>query len=272
MKPPQYVGCSGVMTPEQAHALLAAWPTDAPAQSLMIGVLTSQKVLAGGERNARSPAPEDIHTIWPTDPRALNLIHYFTKDPSTLGEQLLRVVGRASDLCDGVQINVTWPPVAQLVAFKTFAPSLTRVVLQIGPRALQDRSPLEIALLVGTYEGLITDVLIDMSAGQGKPINPAETRVIVSAIGSLCPLVRIGIAGGLCAEMLPTPIPFIVRGFSYSVDALGNPRTTVAQLVQEHRLSIDAEGRLRNDRDELDLDKARAYLAAAAPLVCGDGR
>jgi hypothetical protein len=43
----------------------------------------------------------------------------------------------------------------------------------------------------------------------------------------------------------------------------------VASLVREYGLSIDAEGRLR-DGDEggvLDLDKARAYLAAAGDAV-----
>ena len=102
-----------------------------------------------------------------------------------------------------------------------------------------------IALRAAKYCDVVTDILVDASGGHSKDIDPffaaAMVRTIRAEVG---PTVGIGIAGGLCAETLPT----------------------VAALVVDHDLSIDAEGRLRNDRDELDLDKARAYLNAAAAM------
>jgi hypothetical protein len=250
MKPPPYVGCSGITTPEQAHALLAAWPADAPAHSLMIGVLTSQKVLAGGERNARSPHPDLIWPCLSTDARALNLIHYFTKDPSTLAQQLNYAVQHGGGRCDGVQINVPWPPIDQLAEFQRAVPEWTRVVLQVGPRAIAGRTIAQVALAAKGYREVVTDLLIDVSGGNGVSLDPELALDLVCAVRSMCPDLGIGIAGGLCAKTIPA----------------------IAHLHREVELSIGAEGRLRNDRDELDLDKARAYLAAAAPLVCGDNR
>jgi len=266
VKPSQYVGVSGVTTPEQARALLAAWPADAPAQSLMIGALTSQKVLAGGERNARSPAPEDIAEIFQTArqaglrprapwesflvPRALNMIHYFTKDTTDLGEQLLRACAHGGEPCDGVQVNVPWPDPEQLLHFLNYG-GWERVVLQIGPKAMEyDFAAEDLTGTLRAYAGIITDVLLDVSAGRGLPIDPRCARGWVAAIRGTFPDLGIGIAGGLYAETLPA----------------------VADLVREYGLSIDAEGRLREDRDDLDLGKARAYIAAAAPLIRGDER
>lgn len=247
-RPPPYVGVSGITTPEQARAILNMWPASAPPQSLMLGVLTSAKVLAGGERNARSPAPESFASIFQDDPRALNLVHYFTKDPTTLDADLLRCVD--GDLCDGAQINVAWPPPEALQGFQRYAPKLIRTVLQIGPKMLADYHYGVVAELVADreYRGLITDVLIDISGGTStptsEPIDPRWARKMVEAVRVWNPYLGIGIAGGLCAEALPS----------------------VAALVAEHDLSIDAEGKLRNARDELDLGKVRAYLNAAAAM------
>ena len=244
-RPPKYVGVSGITTPEQAQAILDMWPGSAPPQSLMLGVLTSEKVQRGGERNPRSPAPEDIHRIWPADPRALNLVHYFTKDSSTLAEQILRVVGHPCDLCDGVQINVPWPPPEQIVEFLKWAPKLIRVVLQVGPKMLADYHHTVVAELIEReYRGLITDVLIDVSAGNGVSIDPAWAREIVEAFRAWNPDLGIGIAGRLCAMTL--------HG--------------VADLVREYGLSTDTETAVRNDRDEFDLNAARAYLQVAAEI------
>lgn len=285
MKPSQYVGVSGVTIPGQARALLAAWPTDAPAQSLMIGVLTSQKVLAGGERNARSPAAGDIAELFQTArqaglrprapweslvvPRTLNMIHYFTKDTTDLGEQLLRACAHGGETCDGVQVNVPWPDPEQLLHFLNCG-GWERVALQIGPRAMvHDSTAEDLTRTLRAYEGIITDVLLDMSAGRGLPIDAERARGWSAAIREAFPDLGIGIAGGLCAETL---VMSYCEECQWRREGVCPGHGAIPDLIRSHGLSIDAEGRLRNDRDELDLDKARAYLAAAAPLVCGGGR
>ncbi len=252
-RPPTYVGVSGITTAAQAKAILAMWPDTAPPLSLMLGVLTSQKVMSGGERNKRSANPEDFPAIFQADPRALNLVHYFTKEPDTLAGQLLRRGAHLRQLrtwldpevCDGVQINVPWPPTEQLVEYRQCAPSMTRVVLQVGPAALGDLSAEAIVSRIASYRGIITDVLFDASGGTGKQwTDPILRWRVLSMLRAWAPDLRLGIAGGLCSATLPD----------------------VASLIAEYGLSIDAEGKLRNDRDELDLEEVRAYLDAAASI------
>jgi hypothetical protein len=220
----------------------------------MVGVLASQKTLSGGDRNARSPAPEEIAGLFPNSLCVLGLVHYFTKNPETLCEQLIRVHAVGGEYCDGVQINVPWPPVDQLEAFGQWVPRGTRIVLQVGPKALADIGPdgnilakaLAASEQLGRYRGLITDVLIDPSGGRGLPMNLALTRALVYDIRHCMPDLGITIAGGLCAETLPV----------------------VASMVRSYGLSMDAEGRLRDEHDQLDMGKALAWMREAAPLVC----
>lgn len=191
-------------------------------------------------------APEDFERIFQRDHRVLGLIHYFTKDTETLGNQLLSATASGGMGCDGVQINVSWPPPDQILIARDFG-DYGRVVLQVGPKMLSScSSPAIVAELVADreYRDIITDVLIDVSAGNGVAIDVESAREIVEAVRAWNNDIGIGIAGGLCAETLPA----------------------VTALVREYDLSIDAEGRLRNEHDELDLDKVRTYLGAAAAM------
>jgi len=287
-RPHPYVGVSGITTPEQARALLDMWPATAPPQSLMLGVLTSQKVMGGGERNARSPAPKNFARIFQEDPRVLGLVHYFTKDPLTLGNQLLNATALAGMMCHGAQINVPWPPPEQIKVFRDFG-DYERVVLQVGPKMLSYYHHTLVAEVIDReYHGLITDVLIDVSAGERVPIDPTRAREMVESMRARNPNIGIGFAGGLCAETLPAFSELLAwHEVEYGMcDRCRNEPDVGGQIEEEipvaklengwickrcHArdigpLSIDAEGRLRNDRDELDLEKVRAYLCAAANL------
>lgn len=244
-RPPVYVGVSGVTTAEQAQAILDMWPASAPPWSLMIGVLTSQKVMTGGERNARSAAPKDFASIFSRDYRVLGLVHYFTKDTSDLGEQLLHAAAWGGVGCDGVQVNVPWPPPEELEHFRHYGEAWDRVVLQIGPAALRDTmNPARIngAIAAYVHNNLITDVLLDVSGGGGRPIDPSFAAEMAHRVREVFPALGVGIAGRLTAASLPA----------------------VAEIVLRYGLSIDTESGVRNDRDELDFDEVQAYLNAAA--------
>lgn len=246
-RPPPYVGVSGITTPEQARAILSMWPANAPPRSLMLGVLTSQKVFDSGKLNPRSPDPVEFSAILQQDYRCLGLVHYFTKDTRDLGEQLLRAASWGGVPCHGVQVNVAWPPPEELERFRRYGEAWDRVVLQVGPAALSDTmNPARICGALGAYvhNGLITDVLIDVSGGRGVPIDPSFAAWIVGEIRQAHPCLGIGIAGRLTAESLHT----------------------VADLVRVHGLSTDTESGVRNKRDELDLEEVGTYLKIAAEI------
>jgi len=247
VKPPPYVGITGITTPEQAQALLDMWPASAPPLSLMLGVLASPKSLAG-DCNPRSPQRDVIPSLYRHDPRALNLIHYHTKDLATLAEQLIGVssIRQAHPSTDGVQINVAWPGRDQILEYGQWAPSISRVVLQVGPSMLGSSWSIEVIaeLVDREYAGIITDVLVDVSGGRGKPLDPAWARRAVKAFSTWNRDVRIGIAGGL------------------SVETVGR----LEPLINGYDLSIDTETAMRTQDDELDLDACHAYLDAAAEI------
>lgn len=235
MKPPSYIGVTGFTSREQVDAALESLPA---GKRLMVGVLASQKTLSGGKRNARSPASEDIAGIFSDDSRCINLVHYYTKDTANLWMQLDGAAIKGGACCHGLQIKIPWPSADDLALFSEM---WFRVVLQIGPTAWAEMTPMTLVHKLDPYIDVITDVLLDASAGRGFPLDVSATRPMVAAIRNAFPELGISIAGGLCAETLPAVMP----------------------LVREFDLSIDAEGRLRTADDELDLDAVCAYLRAA---------
>ena len=257
-----YIGVTGFMHQREARAALEHWDFNAtPADhQLMVGVLASQKTLRGETNKypGRYPTMEQIGRIFVNDPRCLNLVHYSTDDVSTLPKQLEELEGHFTGIFDfdGYQLNMCWPDPAILA--EALYPHHQRVVLQLGPRALAEFGPFdafnarltggsfcELAKRLSDYLGLITDVLVDVSAGQGRLLPFESVSLIVDNLRSYFPGLGIGVAGGLMAGTVSNLRP----------------------LVEKYpRLSFDAEGRLRDEYDHLDLEKVRTYLRAAKAL------
>ena len=261
-KPDPYIGVTGFMTRAEVHAAIVAYDEAwaeigrEPSHRLMIGVLASNKTLAGQPNKypRRYPLIGEVWNVFASaSPRVLNLVHYATGGVREgLTTDLSAALRRGGvGTCDGLQINAAWPWPVDIEGFAHAFPH-GRVVLQLGPSALaqfQHRAR-EVAQRVQEYGSSITDVLIDVSGGRGIEIDPENVRHIIDDLEAFTTC-GIGVAGGLCAETLPA----------------------LAPLFRAHpNLSIDAEGRLRDDADgggNLDLDKVRAYLRAAVALVAG---
>ncbi len=242
MRPP-YIGVTGFMQRSEVSAVLDGLSGRGDHQ-LMIGVLASSKTLSGARNKwpNRYPPVEDIAGVFPPDRRTVNLIHYATDDPPTLSEQLERLIRLGGEWLDGFQLNIRWPEPGTIPAM----PKGMRIVLQLGPQALKDASgPGDVAARLDAYRGRITDVLVDMSGGLGVPIDTDAAQAYVQAICDRHPRIGIGVAGGLSTETIDRLAPLVSR-FPF--------------------LSMDAEGRLRTEDDELDRSKAKAYVAAATAL------
>jgi hypothetical protein len=255
MPPDLYVGVAGITTRAEADAVLAAIPPGFPRR-VALGVLASAKTLAGGERNARSARIEHIGGIFSTDPRALNLLHYFTR---TTGPALVAELRNAAyfgqGLCHGLQLNITWPDPVDL---RIFLASLRhrarpRLVLQLGPAALEavdwNMHALVDRLSEYVIERAISDVLIDASGGNGRSFEDSKAASLVRAIPILraaFPDLGIGIAGGLSPQRLPN------RSLLDGV-------------------SIDVESGVRDACDALHLGKVHAFLARCGELLGKEG-
>jgi len=247
-----YIGVSGLTRREDADALLASidlTPSDGP--DLMVGVLVSAKTVTGAlsHRPKRYPTIDEVSAIFPRHVRALNLVHYATEEPDTLGDQLVAHTRRLdSTVLHGFQINVTWPDPKELEKHYA-ACGRWHMVLQIGPAALRevDDDPREIARRLGCYGGLIDRVLFDGSGGEGVPLDPDRLRPMLTETLLRMPDLGIGIAGGLGPWSLHLAAP-LVREFP--------------------DLSLDAESALREHvTDEYFPAAAHEYLMQSLHLV-----
>jgi hypothetical protein len=245
-----YIGVTGFMNQRDVYSVLNAMPMGTK-KKLMVGILASSKTLAGQPNKYpnRYPTMDKIGSIAVQDPRVLNLVHVATggeQDPPALTEMLLKAHAVVGPHCNGVQVNAEWPAVDALVTYRTWHP-YARVVLQLGPGIVAG-SHEALTYGLGRYirAGAITDVLIDGSGGRGTALDAARVWGITCWL--LDESVQTGFAGGLCAASFVGP---------------DRDRDVVNMLLDRWTLSIDAEGRLRDADDHLDVQKARAYVDAA---------
>jgi hypothetical protein len=258
-----YVGVSGIMTREEADMALAiwrdAWGPRSRSHDLMIGVLVSEKTLAGGVNKypRRYPPIDSVAAIFGAAGDVLNLVHYASdsEPPVSVLRLLDDMSGRQ---CDGFQFNGAWPQGKHLASILD---DTARVVFQVRmPSSSEEYEKTDEAIAramqpsAGNGPPAFTDLLIDGSCGNGRPIDRYRAGGLLAEWGSRYRHpVRFGIAGGLCAETLTPDIGDLLR--------LG--------------ISIDAEGRLRDDADgggSLDLGKMELYLRRAVELCCGNER
>jgi hypothetical protein len=240
-----YIGVTGFTSGEQVDQALICVPLS--GRRLMVGVLASSKTLAGMPNRwpQRYPPVREISSIFRSDPRCLNLVHYSTDHPKQFPEELCRIERLVGPRLHGFQLNIRWPD-PELVEDYRRVSLLTRrpkIVLQIGPAALREVGPAQLRRRVQEYGTLIDDVLIDPSGGLGKPLKPGEVQSYLAALEGLRP--GIGVAGGLSAKRLGLLDP-------------------LRQFPGFSRLSIDAEGGLRDpETDELLGDEVQNYLLAS---------
>ena len=248
-----YIGITGFTSPAEVAAVLASLP-DAPERLLMCGVLLSNALLAGEASDApnRCPPTDAIAGIFSDDPRCLNLVHYRPRPGVNLADALARASEVGGVNCHGVQINATrgapWPAPAALIEYRERSQP-QRIVLQAGREAMAsvDGNPAGLAQRCAEYAGIVTDVLVDASEGLGMPLDAARSAEYLDAIADAAPDLGLVVAGGLCAD---------------NIAELLSPL-----LPKWVGVSIDAEGRLRDADDRLDVGSAVAYLGVATDLL-----
>ena len=248
-----YIGITGFCSRSEVETVLAAVPAELN-RLLMCGVLLSNALLSGepGDAPNRCPAPDAIAGIFSDDPCCLNLVHYRPPPGANLADALARATAMGGPHCHGVQINATrgapWPDPDALAAYRERChPS--RIVFQAGREAMEsaNHDPDELARRCAAYSGLVTDVLVDASEGLGLPLDAARSIAYLEAIRAAAPELGLVVAGGLHA---------------------GNIAELLSPLLPHwSAVSIDAEGRLRDEDDRLDLGMARAYRVAAARML-----
>lgn len=242
-----YVGITGFTARKEVEYLLTLLPKNLK-RKIMVGVLCSFKSLRGIPLKPlwqkRFVQPEKIEDVFLEDSRLLNLVHYSTsegKEDSIL-DDMIEIHNLAGPNFHGFQLNIAWPEIYQLEKYRLTVGKNYRVVLQIGEKAMEKIgwNHEELAERVSDYKNLITDILFDLSGGQGKVFESKKALSFILAILEKNPEIGIGVAGGLGPDTIDEFVRPIAEKIPY--------------------LSIDAEGRLRNSENELDFNLVKRYL------------
>ncbi len=261
-----YIGVTGFMLPGEVHQLVHLLAdryedqdgTLKPGRLLMIGVLASDTTLRGEQNNwpNRYPAVKRIYDIFRTasdiaDTMTFRVIHYNTQDQTTLADQLIELYETAGGhIVSGIQINMAWPPIDQIKRFREEVTSTHRTILHLGKAAMLGQLPDKIAYKVAGYGDLITDILIDPSGGVGFEVNPEMYYKTMDAIVAKTDgKIGVGFAGGLSKN---------------SSEQLRSLYSTYSGIA---RISIDAQGRLRDPEDHLDIIEAFDYIEMAIEAI-----
>lgn len=246
-----YIGITGITSPADSD-LIAQFLAGNSSRKVMIGVLVSAKTLRGepDQWPNRYPALGDIAGIFSDRPAAFNVIHYGTDEPASLLDQLLTVAHLAGPELHGFQLNMSWPSVKDLCLLARQRPE-QQLILQLNQEAFRAAGNQKGAVagkLKREYSGLVDHVLLDLSAGYGRQLDPAWARRQLEEMRDAGLDMGLGVAGGLSPASLHL----------------------VAPLVKEFpQLSLDAEARLRDAGDNLDLALGQEYLRRAFAMFDG---
>lgn len=250
MRPQSYIGITGFMSREEVDGVLSVLPDDTD-RLVMIGVLASGKTLRGEPNKwpRRYPKVDEVWSIFPRNRNTLNLIHFNTKEPALLLEDMLYTHRLAGPHCHGFQLNLAWPDRDVLASYRRQADFKRKtIVLQCGGGALEqiDWKAEKLVERVREYDGVVDYMLIDPSGGAGKDFDAAFASSCFASLSMEGPAsIGMGIAGGLHG---------------------GNIIRKLSGLLLDHDFSIDAEGKLRTQSDDLDVKAAMMYLKTGDAL------
>ena len=172
-------------------------------------------------------------------------MHYNTKEPNSITDQLFWLMDVAGPNCDGVQLNMVWPDADAIYQFRKRYES-KKIVLQVGGRAFKavGNNPFRLAMRVYYYRDFVDYVLLDPSGGTGTAFDTEQMMAYLRSLRDLGLEKYMGfvVAGGLS----PTTL------------------NLVEPLIPEFPdLSTDVETGVRDVNDNLDLNVAREYVRGA---------
>ena len=246
-----YIGVTGFSKREEVSAALEAYKGN--NRKLMVGVLATWKSLRGIPMKPiwakQTPDPQDIKNIFIDDARALNLVHFSTEEGQehSIADDMLAIHRLGGEHIHGFQLNMTWPSIDQLRTYKEKVSGECYIVLQIGRHAVESAgTPFMVSSILTEYRGVVDAILLDSSGGRGKPFDAERARHILLAIRDKMDDIGLGVAGGLGPHSLDLLEPL---------------------LTDFPDINIDAQGRLRNEENELDSRLVRFYIYKASLLL-----
>lgn len=247
-----YIGITGFTSQTEIKTILnAITPEHLLLRSIMIGVLVNSNTLAElpQAQPNRHPSKDVLADIFTTNKNIINLVHYNTSNQNSLYNELFKINQLVKNM-HGIQLNIAWPAINDVRRFVANTGKL--IVLQLGHRVLSIaiNEPNIFKEKIKPYNNCVDAVLIDPSGGTGKPFHLDSIIKYLYLIQDTMPEVNLGIAGGFGPDLT-----------SFS---------NLENLLIQHdfgKISIDAEGNLRDINDCLNLKKVQNYLTNAFEII-----
>jgi hypothetical protein len=248
-----YVGVASVASARQAATVAALAPPPDVDMAVNIGIQVSDKTRRGlpiSEKwQPRMPAIDRLAGLMESRGGCINIIHVNTDEPETHIQQLEDLIERTGGAVfegglNGFQLNMPdhypWPDPEQIDLWPAGLGGW-RMILTVGPAALESvgNDPNSLVSRLQRYQGIATDVMFDLSQGRGVGADPDRLRPYLLAAREHFPEMGLVVAGGLGPGTL-------------------QPWKQLRRAIPD--LSLDAESRLRDGQNQLDVGRVRAYV------------
>ena len=243
-----YVSVTGITALSEILPLIRCNSGAKNSHRLIAGILMSSRTLAGLENEHRPRRYADRNMFERLcifrDPRIEFVVHYSCKEPRHhLIQDIDTMMTAVGPNIAGFQLNMTWPDLSLLdTLHDMFGRENKRWILQIGQKALEEigyNAEVLVERVGEWYLPLVTDVLLDLSAGEGVPLDADKLRPFLEAFRRE-PNIGTGVAGKLGPKTL---------------HLLGD------LCVEFPRLSLDSESEIRDRRmDIFDIDAAQSWV------------
>jgi phosphoribosylanthranilate isomerase len=257
-----YVGITGPVNVQETKDICREFSEEGYSMESphipMLGFLVSYKTLNGqATQNRRYPPANSLpELLRATNGQVLTMVHYNSKETDTLSNQVAEIFDGVYEnaLCQAIQLNIVWPNIGQVARIKEQHPEM-KVVFQASHKAMDGKTPNQIAKGVQNYGDSISYVLIDPSGGRGMPFDLESSVAIYSELREQCPDLTVGFAGGFTGENVAQRLREILR------------------KIKANDFCIDAEGGLRDKvtsaygDDLLNIEKVRGYLQSASSVL-----
>ena len=224
----------------------------------MLGFLVSYKTLNGQPtKNRRYPPvsrlPDLLRAI---DRQVLTMIHYNSKEVDTLPNQVAQIFGGVYEngLCRAIQLNIVWPDIGQVTKIKEQYPDM-QIVFQASHKAMDGKTPHQIAQRIRDYGDSISYFLIDPSGGRGMLFDLESSVAIYSELREQCPDLTVGFAGGFTGKNVVSILNELLKktgGSNFCIDAERGLRDKITSAYGD---------------DSLNIEKVREYLQSASSVI-----
>ncbi|MFH1503202.1 MAG: hypothetical protein ABIE36_00915 [Candidatus Diapherotrites archaeon] len=262
MESKPYIGITGPVLKEEVLGICGLFEDfgfyENRSVKPMIGILASYKTLNNIKiENRRYPKLKIIsELIKEMKSGTFRTIHYNTREFGSLSKQVSELIYFPYHKIplDGIQLNITYPPIDQIEKIKKEFPEL-EIIFQANSEVLNSGSKKEVAKRIKNYGGLIDYVLIDSSGGKGENLDIPYSADLANEIKDLSPNINIGFAGGFKGSNVKVNYHDLInkcRGFAFSIDAEGGLRDKLSEKYGD---------------DLLNINKVREYIQSASSFL-----